>query len=171
MPCLLTSGFTRDCNDGVGGLEELYLINRELMTAYTLDGSNSSLIATITAGTWFKYEIKKEVGSIVATTNVDTANGTRFSEGVIGFSINKFSATKTNELKIMILANLAVICKDNQGVYWGLGFQQYAEGTSLIANTGTAYGDRNGYDIQLMAKEPEPPFEIPSSVVAGLTIS
>jgi hypothetical protein len=167
MPCTLSAGFLRDCNDAVGGLEEIYLINRTGMTAFT---QSNSLVSAITAGTWYKYELKKEVGNIVATTNVDPVNGTAFSEGVCAFSINKFSATKTNELKVMILAQLAVICKDNNGVYWALGFQNFAEGTSLVANTGTAYGDRNGYDITLTAKEPAAPYEVDASVVAGLTI-
>jgi len=41
----------------------------------------------------------------------------------------------------------------------------------MAVNSGTAYGDRNGYDIELMAKEPEAPFEVSASVVAGLTIA
>ena len=71
----------------------------------------------------------------------------------------------------MILGQIIVICKDNNGKYWGLGFQNFAEGQSMVANSGTAYGDRNGFDIELMAKEPLAPFEVGASVVAGLTIS
>jgi len=71
----------------------------------------------------------------------------------------------------MVLGQLVAIVKDNNGVYWGLGFQNFAEGQSLVANTGTAYGDRNGYDIEIMSKEPETPYEVDSTVVAGLTIS
>ena len=41
---------------------------------------------------------------------------------------------------------------------------------SLAANTGTAYGDRNGYDIELMAKEPETPYEVSAAAIALLTI-
>ena len=170
MACELTTGFTRDCSDSTGGIEEIYLINRDDFT-YTLDGSNSSLIATISTSTWYRYYLKKEVGSIVATTSIDPANGTRFSEGLVAFSINKFDATKTNELKVMILAQLGCIVKDNNGKYWALGFQNFAEGQSLVANTGTAYGDRNGYDIEIMAKEQEPPFEVPESVILSLTLS
>ena len=170
MPCLLSNGFARDCSDSVGGLEELYILERASVTAYT---EASSEISAITDGgaSWKKYELKKEVGSIVATTTIDPANGTRFSEGAIAFSINKFSGAKTNELKLMVLGQIVCICKDNNGVYWGLGFQNFAEGQSLVANTGTAYGDRNGFDIELMAKEPEAPYEVSSSVVAGLTIA
>ena len=168
--CNLSSGFARDCSDSVGGIEELYIIERSAVTAYT---EASSEVTAITDGgsTWRKYELKKEVGSVTATTTIDPANGTRFSEGVVAFSINKFSAAKVNEIKIMILGRLAIICKDNNGVYWGLGFQNFAEGQSMAANSGSAYGDRNGFDVELMAKEPQAPFEVSASVVAGLTIS
>ncbi len=170
MPCTLSSGFARDCSDSVGGIEELYILERASVTAYT---ESSHEITAITDGgsTWRKYELKKEVGSVTATTTIEPANGTRFSEGVIAFSINKFSATKSNELKLMVLGQIVCIVKDNNGIYWGLGFQNFAEGQSLVANTGAAYGDRNGYDIEIMAKEPETPYEVDSTVVAGLTIS
>tara|TARA_R100001443_G_scaffold65210_1_gene74502 strand:- start:415 stop:930 length:516 start_codon:yes stop_codon:yes gene_type:complete len=170
MSCNLSSGFARDCSDSTGGLEELYILERASVTAYT---EASSEVTAITDGgsTWRKYELKKEVGSVTATTTIDPANGTRFSEGVIAFSINKFAAAKINELRIMILGQIIVICKDNNGKYWGLGFQNFAEGQSMVANSGTAYGDRNGFDIELMAKEPLAPFEVGASVVAGLTIS
>ncbi len=170
MSCLISSGISRDCSDSVGGLEELYLLERATVTAYT--EANSEVTAITDGGsTWKKFQLKKEVGSIVATTTIDPANGTRFSEGVIGFSINKFSAVNTNILKLLILGQIVAICKDNNGKYWGLGFQSFAEGQSMAVNSGTAYGDRNGYDIELMAKEPEAPFEVSASVVAGLTIA
>lgn len=170
MACNLSAGFARDCSDSVGGIEELYLLSRSDITAYT--EANSAITAITDGGnTWRKYELKKEVGSVVATMSIDPANGTRFSEGVVAFSINRFKAASVNELKLALLGRLAIIVKDNNGLYWGLGFQSYAEGQSLVVNSGTAYGDRNGYDVELMSKEPEPPFTVDGSVVAGLTIS
>lgn len=170
MACNLSAGFARDCSDSVGGIEELYLLSRDTMTAF---GLTNHEVTSITDGgaTWRTYELKKEVGSVTATTTIDPANGTRFSEGVVAFSINKFAAAKSNELKLALLGRLACIVKDNNGVFWALGFQNYAEGQSVVANTGTAFGDRNGYDIEIMAKEPEMPYEVDASVVAGLTKS
>ena len=170
MACNLSNGFARDCSDSTGGIEELYLLARATVTSFT--EANHEITAITDGGaTWRKYELKKEVGSVAATTTIDPANGTRFSEGTVAFSINKFSAAKSNELRLMVLGQLACIVKDNNGIYWGLGFQNFAEGQSLAANTGTAYGDRNGYDIELMAKEPETPYGVDSTVVAGLTIA
>lgn len=169
MPCNLAAGFERDCSDSIGGIEELYLLSRDSISTFT--ESNHEVTAITDGGaTWYKYELKKEVGSIVATTTVDPTNGTRFSEGVVAFSINKFSAVKSNELRLMILGRLAIIVKDSNSVYWGLGFQSYAEGQSMVANTGTAFGDRNGYDVELMAKEAETPYEISAAAIALLTI-
>jgi len=40
----------------------------------------------------------------------------------------------------------------------------------LSANTGQSYGDRNGYDVELTAKEPETPYEVSAAAVALMTI-
>ena len=93
MSCPLSTGFARDCSDSVGGVDEFYLLSRDTMTAFT--EANSEVTAITDGGaTWRKYELKKEVGSVVATTTVDPANGTRFSDGLLSFSINKFTAAK-----------------------------------------------------------------------------
>ena len=59
MSCNLSSGFARDCSDSTGGLEELYILERASVTAYT---EASSEVTAITDGgsTWRKYELKKE---------------------------------------------------------------------------------------------------------------
>ena len=170
MACNLSTGFSRDCSDSTGGIEELYILESSSVTAYTTVNHEVTAI-TDGGATWRKYELKKEIGSVTAPTTISPENGTRFTESTVAFSINKFSAVKSNELKLMILGQIICIAKDNNGIYWGVGFQNFAEGSSMSANSGTAYGDRNGYDIEIKAKEPETPFEVDSAVVAGLTIA
>ena len=169
MACPLALGFSRDCSDSVGGIEEFYLLERATVSAYTAVGHEVTAI-TDAGATWHKYELKKEIGSITAATTISPENGTRFTESTLAFSINKFSAAKSNELKLMILGQIVCIVKDENGVYWGLGFQSWAEGASMSAMTGTAFGDRNGYDISILAKEKETPYAVASSVVSGLII-
>ena len=61
MSCLISSGIARDCSDSVGGLEELYLLERSSVTAYT--EANSEVTAITDGGsTWKKFQLKKEVG-------------------------------------------------------------------------------------------------------------
>ena len=168
MACVTTKGFCRDCSSNVGGIEELLILERSNMSAYTESGSEVTAI-TDGGATWRQYHLKKEVGSVTSTMTIDPTNGTRFSESEIGFSINTFKAASVNELKVALLGQLAIIAKDNNGRYWALGFQSWAEGTSLVTQTGTAYGDQNGFAITISAKEPQPPYEVASSVIGGLT--
>jgi hypothetical protein len=42
--------------------------------------------------------------------------------------------------------------------------------TAMVANTGTAMGDSNGYEVTLSAIEAEAPYKLQSSVVTALGI-
>jgi hypothetical protein len=169
MACGLDTGFSRDCSDSVGGIEEFYLLERSSVTDYV---ETAHVVTAITDGgaTWHKYELKKEVGSVTAPVTISPENGTRFSEAKLAFSINKFSAAKSNELKLMILGQVIAIVKTNNNKYLALGFQSFAEGSAYSLNTGQSYGDRNGYEIELTAREPETPYEVDPAVITGLVI-
>jgi F420-0:gamma-glutamyl ligase len=171
MSCVLASGMARDCSDSLGGIEEVLISERVNVTAFTQSGHEISAITQSGATNFYRYNLKKESGSLTSTATVDQAAGTSFYDNVLAFTINKLSATKTNEIKMLMLARLAVIVKDNNGKYWALGFDQFAEGSSLVAQTGQAYGDPNQYQIELTDKSQLPCYEVQASVVAGLTIA
>ena len=168
-PCVLSSGFSRDCSDSLGGIEEILIINRDNVSAFT--ESNHEITALTQEANFFRYNLKKESGSLTSTSTVDHTAGTSFYDNVVAFTINKLNASKSNEIKLLMLARLAVIVKDNNGKYWGLGFDQFAEGSSLVAQTGQAYGDPNQYQIEITDRSQFPCYEVQASVVSGLTIS
>jgi len=171
MSCVLASGMARDCSDSLGGIEEVLISERDNITAFTQSGHEISAITQAGATNFYRYNLKKESGSLTSTATVDQTAGTSFYDNVLAFTINKLTATKTNEIKMLMLARLAVIVKDNNGKYWALGFDQFAEGSSLVAQTGQAYGDPNQYQIELTDKSQLPCYEVQASVVAGLTIA
>lgn len=171
MSCVLASGMARDCSDSLGGIEEVLISERDNITAFTQSGHEISAITQAGATNFYRYNLKKESGSLTSTATVDQTAGTSFYDNVLAFTINKLTATKTNEIKMLMLARLAVIVKDNNNRYWALGFDQFAEGSSLVAQTGQAYGDANQYQIELTDKSQLPCYEVQASVVAGLTIA
>jgi hypothetical protein len=171
MSCILASGMARDCSDSLGGIEEVLISERDNVTAFTESGHEISAITQAGATNFYRYNLKKESGSLTSTATVDQAAGTSFYDNVLAFTINKLTATKTNDIKILMLARLAVIVKDNNGKYWALGFDQFAEGSSLVAQTGQAYGDPNQYQIEITDKSQLPCYEVQASVLAGLTIA
>tara|TARA_R110002020_G_scaffold253486_1_gene467142 strand:- start:384 stop:899 length:516 start_codon:yes stop_codon:yes gene_type:complete len=171
MSCPLATGFSRDCSDSIGGIEEILISERDNVTAFTLANHEITAITQAGATNFFKYNLKKESGSLTSTSTIDPVGGTSFYDNVAAFTINKLSAVKSNELKLAILARVFVIVKDNNGVYWALGADAFAEGSSLVAQTGQAFGDANQYQIEITDKSKLPCYAVQSSVVAGLTIA
>jgi hypothetical protein len=171
MSCPLASGFTRDCSDSIGGIEEVLISERDNIDSYTEAAHEITAITQAAATSFYRYELKKEAGSITSTATIDPVGGTSFYDNVCAFTINKLTAAKTNEIKLMILARLFVIVKDNNGKYWAMGADNFAEGSNLVAQTGQAYGDANQYQIELMDKSKYPCYEVQASVIAGLTIA
>ena len=171
MSCVLSNGQARDCSDSLGGIVEVLISERDNITSFVEANGDISEIVQSAATNFYRYELKKESGSLTSTATVDQAGGTSFYDNVVAFTINKMRATKSNEVKMLMLARLFVIVRDNNNVYWALGADNFAEGSSLVGQTGQAYGDPNQYQIEITDKSQFPCYGVQSSVVAGLTIS
>ena len=78
----------------------------------------------------------------------------------------KMEAAKRDQLLLMAQAtNMVVVAKDGNGKYWSVGVEKGAFLVSGFATSGTAYGDRNGYEIVLGGLEAAPIYEVNSSIV------
>ena len=75
-------------------------------------------------------------------------------------------ASKRDQLLLLAQATtMVVIAKDGNGNYWSIGVEKGAFMVSGSATSGTAYGDRNGYEIVLGGLEPSPMFTVTSTIV------
>jgi len=61
-----------------------------------------------------------------------------------------------NELRLLARNRILVIVKDNNSRYWVLGADNGLEATAGTAGTGTAFGDRSGYEMTLSGMETNP---------------
>jgi hypothetical protein len=61
------------------------------------------------------------------------------------------------------------IVTDRNGNYWLLGSRNGLELTTGTSQTGTAMGDRNGYDVTFTGMEEIPMLSVSGSIVAALT--
>jgi len=177
MSCPLALGMSRDCSDSVGGVYEILISERDNISAFTEASHEVTGITQVGATNFYRYELKKESGSLTSTSTIDPTAGTSFYDNVVAFTINKMTAAKSNELKLMILGRLAVLVKDNNDVWWALGFSGssddngFAEGSSLVGQTGQAFGDANQYQIEITDKQKYSPYTVDSAVVAALSIA
>jgi len=165
----LTAGFLNLCNDSTGGIQKIFIGNGPVesitetagvITAITVGGS------AMVPGDFFIFETPRQTSSITETTTVSQENGTLFFDQQLTMVFNKMEADKRNELLLMAQAtNMVVVAKDENGKYWSIGVEKGAFMVSGSSTTGTAYGDRNGYEIVVGGLESSPVYEVTSTIV------
>ena len=168
MSCALTTGFTLDCKDSVGGIKSIHLI--DWADGLFTIASGEATATTATSGSTFTYELPKATGSLTVTTNVSQENGTTFNQADVVFRLRKLSKAKRNELALLAAGRVNCIVKDNTDNYWLVGNEYGCDVTAMTSETGTAMGDNVGYNVTLSAIEADSPVLVGSGVITELGI-
>jgi hypothetical protein len=149
MPCALTSSYTLDCKDAIGGLKSVLFIEFKNVTAITVVSSVVTAITKAAAKTFYKYELAKETSQFTETVTASAQNGTTFYAQSLNIILNKLQTATRNEI-------------------WLLGRLNGLDISGGTAQTGTASGDRNGYELTFDAQEKELAIEVNAGIIAGL---
>jgi len=169
MACDITAGFTLDCNDSNGGIEQIFIANGPVegitetsgtITAITVGGS------ALTPSDFFAFEVPRQTSSFTETINVSNENGTVFYDQALTMVLNKMEAAKRDQILLLSQNNeMVVVFKDNNSKYFSVGIQRGAYMTAGTSVSGVAYGDRNGYELTFSGMEEQPAFEVTGSIV------
>jgi len=168
----LTAGIALDCFDNTGGVFKVYIANGPV-ESFTVSGANKvdSMVINsvgVVDTDWFVFELPKQVASFTETVNVSQETGTIFYDQQLTLIFNKMTTAKRDQLRLMAEANAMVVAfEDLNGRYWLLGLERGAFVNTGTTETGTAYGDRNGYTITLQGLETKPVYEIDPTVVGA----
>ena len=170
MACsAITAGFLDLCNDSTGGIEKIFIGNGPVQSITETAGTITAITvggSAMTPSDFFVFETPRQVSSLTETTTVSQENATLFFDQQLTMVFNKLEATKRNELLLMAQAtSMVIVAKDGNNNYWSIGVEKGAFMVSGSATSGTAYGDRNGYEIVLGGLEPSPIFAVTSSIV------
>jgi len=154
MSCALTSGFSIDCRDGIGGIVEFFLANKPTDFVQTQNPTGDITALSGTGLAFYRYEAEKNTAFVTETITNSRENGSSFVALAATYVLNGQSQARRNEIMLLSHAGVMVIGKDRNGNY-----KLYAPenlmtvGTAEVA-TGTAQGDRNGYTVNLVGEEP-----------------
>jgi hypothetical protein len=172
--CLTTSNITKGCRDNVGGVKAAYVIAGDV-TGVTENVSGEILTVGAVSGTVFTFQVEKNTSNFIETITPSLENGTVFYQQDLTLVFFKLQQDTRNQLRLLAQnTNLKVFVETNDGSIWYLG-QDF--GMFLSAGTGesgTAFGDRNGYSITLQGLEKDPARELAgslSSTLVGLTLA
>ena len=171
MSCFLTTGYALGCRDAVGGIKTIYVQSLNATGSVNTNGSGlvTGFTPTSVSGSWFEYDLTKATSSMTETLNASTENGTLFYTPEVTFTINKLQTSVRNELRLLARNRLLVIVLDNNGRYWLLGAANGLEASAGTAGTGTAFGDRSGYEMTLTGMEPDAMLNILPATFSALT--
>ena len=179
MSCFISEGFALGCSDSIGGLKKIYVVGGSAtaeVTGFTYDVDGAITGATSTSGTTlYGIELKRNTSSLVQNTTKSFENGTVFWEQVLTAVLFKYDQDKRNFLKTVGQNDtLQIIAIDQNDTQYMLGQVNgmYLSGGS--AGTGTALGDRNGYELIFTGQEAEPARVISGAlgtVFSGATIN
>lgn len=178
MSCYISSGLALGCSDGIGGIKKMYIVggaNGDI-TAVSYDADGAITGSTVATGTTiYGFELKRNTSSLSQNVTKSFENGTIYFEQVLTAVFFKYDQDKRNQVKILSQNDqIQIIAVDQNDVQYYLGQVNgmYLSGGS--AATGTAYGDRNGFELTFTGQEQEPARVIQgalSSVFSGATIN
>jgi hypothetical protein len=169
MSCALTQDLNLDCKDSVGGLKEAYAIELENITSITETAGVVSALAKVAAKQFRRYKLVRETCNAESPITSNPANGSTFSTHTLKLIFNKLQTSVRNEVLLMAKNRLVFVVLDNNGKYWMLGRENGLDLTTGANSTGTASGDRSGYELDFSGTEREPMIEVSSTVAATLT--
>jgi hypothetical protein len=155
MACELSTGFTLDCKDGIGGIKKIVLVDKTLVTSFSFEADEVELINGPTGADLFTYELPTQTGSFEETINFNRDNGTVFYTQTVNVMLQKLSNAKRVELQNVAQARVIVFVNDSNDNWWAVGYEYGADLSTSTAATGTVLGDMNGYTLAFTHETPK----------------
>lgn len=166
--CALTSDYSFGCDVGIGGVKEVYLIELENISSYTESSGTLTAITKVSGKIFRKYQLVLETAAFDEDIVGNRQNGTLFFSQKGTIIINKQNVAVRNEILLLAKNRLAIVVKDNNQTYRLLGREFGLMLQTGGANSGTAWGDRNGYVLNFTGNELELAPFVADAVIATL---
>ena len=169
MACTsLTKGRGLDCNRVSGGVKYIYFGVYDQFTA-PIDGTGiavtNSEITDIEMGAGtglYRYTVPRGSTTANETITGSTDNGTYFLTPQVSMVLNRLTKEDQNEIKLLgqtqvvIFAQLNAQLANGHDVIIGLGVTNGMSLNAGSADSGAAFGDRNGYTLTFDGLEANP---------------
>lgn len=170
VSCVLTQDFNlnADCRDAIGGIKEIYVIEIGNVSSVTEASGVVTAITKATGSYFRKYTLIRATSKASDTVTTSEQTGTVFSTQSVEIVINKRNANIRNEIMIMARVNLQFVVVDNNNNAFLYGRDFGLTMGAGTGDTGTAWGDRNGYTLPFSGNERELALQVADSVIATL---
>lgn len=182
------SSITTSCGSNIPSIKQMWIGNFGSVTpTYTYvdgvtDADGNQVIESVTAlaldGTtpeyWVEYAFRKNTCSASSEMTIND-NGSHYFTNALNMVFAKQDTNKRLNIEAIASGDCSCIYLDGNGKYWIMNLDAEVTLTSATANTGTAVGDSNQYELVLSQDAATMPIEIvgtqsstPKSIVEAL---
>lgn len=177
MACAITSGYSIECRDSVGGVQTIWLIENSNLYDASGNSTVTSASGTVTAlnkvsgKRFWKFEVPRATAMTMNGITASQENGTIFYTHQVEFPVNQRNATMRNIVATLAKNRLTFVTLEGDGVYrmFGKAFGLFMD--SSEGGSGTALGDRNGYVLKFSSQETEDFLVVPANIAANLEVA
>lgn len=166
--CNITQGWQLGCRDNTGGVRRVYILSGSV--SKVVDNGSFLITAITGSGKFFAFEQVNQTANYTETINSSIENGTIFYQQDLTIQFHKYQDSLQNIISTLgkqpdakIIVETQNGSNDNDARWFYLGQYNGATLSAGSGQTGTAYGDLNGYSLTFTAFEPEPAKEISAS--------
>ena len=182
--CDITSGFALGCRDNTGGIRNIFILSGSISNI-TYNNTQQGLITGISgSGSFYQFELFRQTSDFSEGISSVPENGTVFYEQTVNAVFFKMQSSTRNQVRTLAKnPELQIIVETNNGSVDGIGkffLVGQRNGAQLLngtAQSGTGFGDLNGYNLTFTGQEPDPASEVSgsatsfSNVLSGITIT
>ena len=170
MACLLSTGFTLDCRDSIGGVDEIYIGELEYLNTSTFAVSAGAVTTMAMTGgkKFYKYELRRNTAEAKADNAGEVTAGSGYIMHSVEMSLDKFDVAKRNEIRVLAQKPLIFIVKDKNDLFSVYGAYNGLDLTTGTAGTGKAASDLNGFTLTYTGEERTYPLGVSQAIVTTL---
>lgn len=156
MSSAIIAGYTIDCNkNNVGGLKVVRIASKCDIDTITEVAGIITAIAMKPTKKFYEFQLVKSTSNFTLTPTVNAQNGTAYYAEALTLVFNKISAATSAIVDSLVKSGMVAIVEDKNGEVMLLGRTLGLDVSGGSITSGTASGDRNGYDVQLAGEEPK----------------
>ena len=168
MACTsLTKGRGLDCNRQSGGVKFLYFSVFDPVAESNITYNAAAGVHEISAidfggSSIYRYRVPRGSTTVNETLTGSTENGTLFYTPTVNMVLNRLTKEDQNEIKLLgqtqvrVFAQLNAQTDNGNDVIVVLGAKNALSMNAGTADSGAAFGDRNGYTLTFDGLEADP---------------
>lgn len=170
MACNLVEGIALNCNDGIAGVQQIWITEFASVSGSPTVTSGTITALTQVASTKFWLIDAAAENISFSQSTAGNMNAPYMCTQTCTFTVNKPTAKLRNWIATAQQNRFMILIKDGNGTYQMMGTTRGAFTEKVDTASGKMLSDFSGSTFTFTAHEPFEAYYVSSSVVSGLSV-